>query len=144
MTRDEIKKQCHTKTLVFADGKTQAPIYDIDKCIDIMQRQIDQAKEDGELLAYNCQKRGYREAVNDTVVWLSNNPNRLSEPLANLIKDYAMAMNSNGKGMKTKREELYERWFNFDCECGSDHPATKKARQAYFDYCKEEDSAKQK
>lgn len=136
MTREEIKKQCYTKSLTSND------YYDIDKCIDIMQRQIDQAKEDEELLAYNCQKRGYREAINDTVVWLSNNPNRLSEPLAHLIKDYAMAMNRNGKGMKTRKEELYERWFQFDCELGSDHPDTKKARQAYFDYCKKEDSEK--
>lgn len=69
MTNEEIKGLCYVATFGGDDGK-EYKVYDIDKCIELLRRKVDQEREDGELLAYNCEKRARKEIIEKAVKWL--------------------------------------------------------------------------
>lgn len=67
-----------------------------------MQRQIDQANEDGELLAYNCEKRVRQEIIDKACKWLEeqfyhSNIMECFKKIPELEKEFEAMLNENKK-----------------------------------------------
>lgn len=60
------------------------------KAID--ERLIMQAKEDGELLAYNCEKRVRKEMIDKACEWLKINYGHFDGSIEDLVADFRKAM----------------------------------------------------